>query len=291
MDMEKTPGSMFEEHQKTLSSAIERGADIKCYKHPKGLRTKTFMIVVVIPIALIMCLFLASLYFFRIDRRHKIVRYRVDCAVEIYVENNETISYIMYSDDLDSGMIFIAPQILKNMKEDFPRGYDFRQEIEINVMDSSRIHTVAINISNVRTDFTTRFMHNFKKNLTAIVDYDHNRCFIMKINHNVTMNAYKLWISIQRMEYLYPKVHETQFQSQKRVVLPAVADLSFADEGMVKDCHDKNVYILTDIRSDDKFPVNEFITKDARFYEFFGRGITEYSLVNLDEMLLYEKHL
>ncbi|XP_037958973.1 uncharacterized protein LOC119688367 [Teleopsis dalmanni] len=293
MDIEKTPGSIFEEHQKTKYGTLNLGPEIKYYKRPKLYRTKTLMTAMVTIISLIMCCFFASVAYLSIGKKNKVVQFSALCAVPSYEEYNTTIPYLVITaDNLNSEMrTVIAPQIFKDLVDNVPYGYFFRQQIDFSIMDGTRIHTVAINITDIMNNLVTQFIHNFKKNHTAIVDFKNKRCFIMKLNRNVTINAYKLFLSMQRMENIYPLPHGVQMVLPKRIVLPAVADLSFADKEMVKDCHDKYVYILTDYRPFDDFPVEVLITKYSRFYEFFGRGITEYSLVNLNEILLHEKQL
>ncbi|XP_037927753.1 uncharacterized protein LOC119662246 [Teleopsis dalmanni] len=290
--MEKVPDSLFQGRQDgQQDGALEIDADLVDYKQPSAFRMKTFMAVLAIVFSVLVCCFLTSMVYVRFGHKQKVLHYRALCAVPKLYDDNQAIPYLLIqTHDLEySWRSLIAPKMIERLDNNFPYELFLREVIEFNETSGGKVSTAIYVVDNTNS-FSSKVIHSFNRNQTAIVDLYKNRCFIMKLNANFTMDANELLSKMQRMEYIYSLPQGGRLLP-KQIILPAVADLSFADKQIIRDCHDKYSYILTDYLSEDENPIDELITEDTCFYEFFGRGITEYCLVNIDEISLYENQL
>ncbi|XP_037927670.1 uncharacterized protein LOC119662178 [Teleopsis dalmanni] len=290
--MANTRYSLLQGHEQEWYDAYKLCHEELYYKQQSGFRAKIFMTTFIILAALMTGSFLASIFYLKVNHKHDNKYYLALCAIPIHDNYSGSIPYVLsQTDDLNSTWKTVtASQYIETLIDALidPYGYFLREEIQFNITASMGVQAV-INVYDVSGSLSTQIYHDFRKNHTVIVDYKNQRCFIERLKRNITMNAQEVLLSMQRKENIFPIPQGEMLFLRKRIVLPAVVDLSFANKYMVRDCHDKYVYILTDYRPQDDDLADRLTRKDVVFHTFFDRGITKYSLVNFNEILMFEK--
>ncbi|XP_044268613.1 integral membrane protein 2A [Tribolium madens] len=174
-----------------------------------------------------------------------------------------------------------------NVKDDFDnimRNY-FREDFEID-LDGEKYE--KIDVPDFRDGRSGRFIHDFNTNTTGIIDITGNRCFVMPLNRGHVLPPRSLFDLVNKMWDGYYKVDTQVVRETMRVVTPPLKDLKGVGSYIAKECENRPVYKLEKYvggvvkRSAD-------LHVQAKFAQFSGNKITEFDILNFEDVQDYEK--
>nr|CAH7758552.1 unnamed protein product [Callosobruchus chinensis] len=164
------------------------------------------------------------------------------------------------------------------------RGEFFQENFEI---DDDRKYE-KIDVPDFRDGRAGRFIHDFNTNITGIIDITGRRCFVMPLNRDNTLPPKSLFDLIHKMWEGYYKVDTEVVRKSMKVVLPPITDTKTIGSYIASECSGLPIYKLEKFvggvvkRSAD-------LHSEAKFAQFAGKGITEFDIMNFDDVLAYEK--
>ena len=170
-------------------------------------------------------------------------------------------------------------EITKLMKDFFQEGIELDLEEE---------KYEKIEVPDFRDGRSGRFIHDFSNNLTGIIDITGRRCFVMPLNRKNVLPPRSMFDLLQKMWEGYYRVDTQVVRQTMKVVTPALNDTKEIGTYIGGECKGLPVYKLENYvggvvkRSAD-------LHTEAKFAQFSGRGITEYDIMNLEEVQEYEK--
>lgn len=165
----------------------------------------------------------------------------------------------------------------------------FKEEVEFKDDDSDSY--ADIKIPDFKDGRSGRFIHDYKNNLTTIIDETAKRCFVYPLDYSTTLppqNIADVFIKMQT-GYYFPN---TEILRQKmRVMLPELEkDDDYISERTAFVCEGKKIYRLEPFVSGVfKRSIAAPLSADAKYAEFAGVQIVETDLVNMKEVEQYEK--
>ncbi|XP_018016625.1 integral membrane protein 2B [Hyalella azteca] len=89
-----------------------------------------------------------------------------------------------------------------------------------------------------------KFVHDYKLNLTAIVDEDGKRCFVFPLDHLLVSTPGDTFAIIRRMKQGFYEGNMAVVREMLRVVRPPLRDLSSTGPYITSACHDYTTYRL-----------------------------------------------
>ncbi|KAF2354975.1 BRICHOS domain [Trinorchestia longiramus] len=135
------------------------------------------------------------------------------------------------------------------------------------------------------------FIHDYKNNLTAIIDESTKRCFVFPLDHGLVSTPQATFYIIRRMQHGFYDGDMTVIRETLRVVRPPLQDLSDQGPYIGNFCRDYTTYRLekrTHVRNyrlkrsaDDQEPT-PFMQTPQHFTvaEFTGKAIVEYTVID-----------
>jgi integral membrane protein 2B len=163
----------------------------------------------------------------------------------------------------------------------------FREEVELGTADEENY--AKINVPDFKDGRRGRFMHDFKKNQSAIIDTTANRCFIMPLDRETTLPPKSFLDLMKKMGTGYYNIDTERVRRNMRVVTPPISDLSLISERIANECYDMKVYMLEPYVSGVFKREAVILTDSGKFAEFSGKGIVEFDLLNIADIEEYEK--
>lgn len=145
-----------------------------------------------------------------------------------------------------------------------------------------------IDVPDFRNGRSGRFIHDFNTNYTGIIDVTGKRCFVMPLNRQNVLPPSSLFDLVQKMWEGYYKVDTDVVRETMRVVTPPVTDMTEIGSYIDNECGGMPIYKLEKYvggvakRSADQTP-------DVKFGQFAGKGILEFDIVNIEDVLNYER--
>ncbi|XP_018576588.1 integral membrane protein 2C [Anoplophora glabripennis] len=162
----------------------------------------------------------------------------------------------------------------------------FQENFEID--DNQKYE--KIDVPDFRDGRSGRFIHDFNTNITGIIDITGHRCFVMPLNRQNVLPPKSLFDLIQKMWEGYYKVDTAVIRKTMKVVLPPITDSKSIGGYITSECEGLPIYKLEKyVGGVVKRSAN--LQPEAKFAQFAGNGITEFDIVNLEEVLAYEKQL
>ncbi|XP_074032774.1 uncharacterized protein isoform X1 [Leptinotarsa decemlineata] len=168
---------------------------------------------------------------------------------------------------------------IKNLFKNF-----FQENFELD--DDQKYE--KIDVPNFADGRSGRFIHDFNNNMTGIIDVTGQRCFVMPINRKTVLPPKSLVDLIHKMWEGYYKVDTELVRESMRVVLPPITDTKVVGAYISNECRGMPIYKLEKYvggvvkRSAD-------LLSEAKFAQFAGKGITQFNIVNLEEVQAYER--
>ncbi|XP_069962451.1 integral membrane protein 2B isoform X3 [Bactrocera oleae] len=214
------------------------------------------------------------------------LHYRALCDIPYMQTGNITIPRLYEEhDELDWRNLFSRFTNYNgnnDLSDDF-----FREEIDVDMSDSESF--ARIDVPDFKDGRRGRFMHDFKKNQSAIIDTTANRCFIMPLDRDTTLPPKSFVDLMQKMGSGYYNIDTDRVRRNMRVVTPPVTDLSMISERIANECYDMRVYMMENYVSGvfkrEAIPVAE----TDRFTEFMGKGVVEFNLINMNDIEEFER--
>uniref|UniRef100_U5EU92 Integral membrane protein 2 n=1 Tax=Corethrella appendiculata TaxID=1370023 RepID=U5EU92_9DIPT len=149
----------------------------------------------------------------------------------------------------------------------------FKEEFELDLSDDEAYE--KIDVPEFRDGRSGRFLHDFNKNQSVIIDKDSKRCFVMPLDQENVLKPKSLADLITKMWNGYYTINTDVVRKNMRVVTPAVEDFSDISPIISNECSDMKTYKL------EKYVSGVFkrsINKVNKFAVFVGNGIIEYDI-------------
>merc|ERR1712117_305686 len=132
----------------------------------------------------------------------------------------------------------------------------------------------------------SRYLHDFGKNLTGIVDMEHDRCFVMPLGRDEVPKPRSFYDLMNLLNSGAFDLDVKRIRHDYRVVTPAIeGDVQELGIWIFKACYEMPIYRLE--RAEDLIVVKrsaEPQKKNFQFVEYVGDGLLQYNIVNLDEI-------
>jgi len=132
----------------------------------------------------------------------------------------------------------------------------------------------------------SRYLHDFGKNLTGIVDMEHDRCFVMPLERDEVPKPRSFYDLMNLLNSGAFDLDVKRIRHDYRVVTPAIeGDVQELGIWIFKACYEMPIYRLE--RAEDLIVVKrsaEPQKKNFQFVEYVGDGLLQYNIVNLDEI-------
>lgn len=163
----------------------------------------------------------------------------------------------------------------------------FQEEFELDLENDSY---EKIDVPDFRDGRRGRFIHDFNSNVTGIIDTDERRCFVMPLDRNTVLLPKSLFDLIHKIWDGYYKVDTEVVRETMRVVTPPISDTKSVGPYIARECRGLPIYKLekyenrVEKRSAD-------LENGAKFAQFSGKSITEFDIINLGQVIEYEKSL
>lgn len=156
----------------------------------------------------------------------------------------------------------------------------FKEEFELDVDEESfeEIHVPDFGIGH-----PGRFIHDFKANVTGIIDIRSGRCFVMPLDHDHVLPPRTVLDLIEKMWKGYYNVDTQIVRETMRVVYPPVKDYKSLGMYISKDCSGLPTFRLERVYNPGmmKRSVDDLIErKEIDFVEFAGRKIVHFTIID-----------
>jgi integral membrane protein 2B len=156
----------------------------------------------------------------------------------------------------------------------------FDEEFDIDVEFEQYERIEVPNFSHGRRG---RFVHDFAKNMTGIIDVEEGRCFVLPLNRSQVLPPQSLFDLVVKMRTGYYDVDTQIVRDMYRVVTPPITDFKSLGYYIGRECAKLPTYRLERITS----PVYKRSIDESNgkviFSEFAGVGIHEFQIVNLHD--------
>jgi len=128
-----------------------------------------------------------------------------------------------------------------------------------------------------------RFVHDFAKNKTGIVDLDGGRCFVLPLNRSRVLPPQSLFDLVLKMRTGYYDIDTQIVRDMYRVVTPPITDFKSLGYYIGRECAKLPTYRLERITSPVYKRSVDTNVKPVVFTEFAGIGLQEIQIVNLND--------
>ncbi|XP_017886884.1 integral membrane protein 2C [Ceratina calcarata] len=145
-----------------------------------------------------------------------------------------------------------------------------------------------IDVPDFRGGRKGRFVHDFRVNMTGIIDIDGQCCFVMPLNRRTTLPPRNMYDLLQKMQDGYYEVETEVVRETMKVITPPLTDLSVIGAYIARECQDLPTYLLTKINGSSTNVVKRSISNGV-FGQFAGKYITEFDILNLEDIGEYNK--
>jgi integral membrane protein 2B len=124
-------------------------------------------------------------------------------------------------------------------------------------------------------------LHDFEKNMTAIVDRDRYRCFIMPLNRTVIKPPKDFWDMLSKLGSGYYMPDVEVVRERYRVVQPPMQNIAPLGYYIWRECRHYNTYTLK--KSSPGEPV-AMVKRSITQFETYSLGDTGYEIMQLIEI-------
>lgn len=165
----------------------------------------------------------------------------------------------------------------------------FKETVEIKDDDDDSY--ADIKIPDFKDGRQGRFIHDYKKNQTTIIDASAGRCFVYPLDYTTTLPPRSMIDMMIKLQSGYYFPDTKVLRKKMRVLLPALDESDdFISSRTAFACNDKKIYKLEPFVSGVFKRSIAVSDEHAKFAEFGGNGLVEFDLVNFDEVKQYENH-
>lgn len=160
----------------------------------------------------------------------------------------------------------------------------FKERFEIDLENE---HYEKIEVPDFRDGRQGRYIHDFSINKTGIIDIDGKCCFVMPLNRQRVLPPWSMYDLLKKMYSGYYEVNTKIVRETMKVITPPITDFSSVGTYIARECKKLPTYMLQE--------VNQTVVKRSAstgiFGEFAGHFITELSILNLEDIEVYQKEL
>jgi len=118
----------------------------------------------------------------------------------------------------------------------------FTQAFDLDLSDEQRY--AKIDVPDFRDGRTGRFLHDFKKNQSGIIDQASKRCFVMPLDRDTVLPPQSMADLVNKIWSGYYNIDTTVIRKKMRVVTPAVTDMSTISPRIADECAHMKIYML-----------------------------------------------
>lgn len=248
--------------------------------------TATYLLFLVALMILIVGV-LGGLYIYKQYARSQMHRLRTGWYSISYDSSNKSpytmpeSDFILHnmSSDLPEQKTLEAKKIRKSLESFLKERFEFDLENE---------QYEKIDVPDFRRGRRGRFVHDFRVNKTGIIDIDGQCCFVMPLNRRTILPPRNMYDLLQKMQDRYYEVETEVVRETMKVVTPPLTDLSVVGTYIARECQDLPTYLLTKINGSSTNVVKRSISNGV-FGQFAGKYITEFNILNLDDVAEYNK--
>jgi len=233
-----------------------------------------------------------GIYLYRQFAQYRLRHFRGWCTIPFAEPNNQyDESHQMPSDpvfeahkqestDNIQDMLNELTNSLQKSMTDTMWSNSFEEEFDID-MEFEQYE--RIEVPNFSHGKRGRFVHDFSKNMTGIIDIDEGRCFVLPLNRSQVLPPQSLFDLVVKMKAGYYDIDTQVVRDMYRVVTPPITDFKSLGYYIGRECAKLPTYRLERITSPVyKRSVDEHNNKVV-FSEFAGKGIHEIQIVNLHD--------
>ena len=118
----------------------------------------------------------------------------------------------------------------------------FTQAFDLDLSDEQSF--AKIDVPDFRDGRTGRFLHDFKKNQSGIIDQASKRCFVMPLDRETVLPPQSMADLVNKIWAGYYNIDTTVIRKKMRVVSPPITDLSTVSPRIAEECANMKVYKL-----------------------------------------------
>jgi hypothetical protein len=118
------------------------------------------------------------------------------------------------------------------------------ENVVISVYISSALEEAMDKEPQIIISKSARFLHDFSINITGIIDFESQRCYVMPLLRNSVEPPQSLYDILVKMSSQYYSMDFNKILSDYRMVMPAITDLSDYGLYISKDCADFSTFKL-----------------------------------------------
>ncbi|KAF7996938.1 hypothetical protein HCN44_002584 [Aphidius gifuensis] len=155
----------------------------------------------------------------------------------------------------------------------------FQESFEIDLENEHE----GIDVPDFRGGRQGRFLHDFNINLTGIIDVDGHSCFVMPLNRQRVLPPRNMYDLLGKMYDGYYEVNTEVVRETMKAVLPAIRDRSSVGTYIARECKNMPIYALEKINNTST-GISKREVKEAPFVLFSGNKISEFNILNMDEV-------
>merc|ERR1712212_238844 len=161
----------------------------------------------------------------------------------------------------------------------FPEVNLFKEEFELDLDEESyeQIHVPDFGFGR-----QGRFIHDFKANMTGIIDLTSRRCFVMPLDRSHVLPPRTVFDLVKKMWMGYYNIDTDVVRETMRVVYPPVQDYDSLGLYIAKHCAAYPTYLLERVYSPElrKRSVDSQNHEEIELVEFAGKGIVHFMILD-----------
>ncbi|XP_068210206.1 integral membrane protein 2C [Palaemon carinicauda] len=223
---------------------------------------------------------IGGVYLYRQFSQHQMNRFRGWCGIP-YERN------LMERSNLELPANY--PLFTKKHPAEWSTGALFKEEFDLDLDEEAyeQIHVPSFEFGR-----RGRFIHDFKTNKTAIIDYTSGRCFVMSLDRRHVLPPRTVFDLVKKMWMGYYNIDTGLVRQTMRVTYPAVSDYEPFGKYISDQCSNYPTYVLVAIQSPGvkKRSVDDQVTDEAmEFVEFAGNKIVLFTILEPEPEALQQQ--
>jgi len=189
----------------------------------------------------------------------------IGASIKRREQNNEAYKNLMSMDDRRTKSVLpIIP--------DFQDSFEFDYDVDVEEQNYEVVELPEI--------FFGRYMHDFKANLTVIIDSMRERCYIFKLDRALIPAPRNLFDIIVKMKQGVYDVNMQEIQKNYRIVGDELESLEGLGYLVPRSCSNKRTFRLEEMVGDVIEKREAVEDKMEQFGEFTGHAVIQYHIVN-----------
>jgi len=185
----------------------------------------------------------------------------IGASIKRREQNNEAYKNLM---SMDKSVLPIIP--------DFQNSFEFDYDVDVEEQNYEVVELPEI--------FFGRYMHDFKANLTVIIDSMRERCYIFNLDRTVIPAPRSLFDIILKMKQGVYDVNIQEIRKNYRIVGDELESLEGLGFLVPRSCSNKRTFRLEEMVGDVIEKREAVEDQMEQFGEFTGHAVIQYHIVN-----------